>query len=339
MFQPQKAWIEDIIPKLLEFRLPDFRVLEVSLLEETKLKIGDDKTVISIDIYDSDLAPHRSLKDQIYYYRQGSQSVPAPHHYLAFLWGRTSPNMSDVVKSWCKQYLNDSIAVLEKTAKSFEENSFDIDNERFGDIPLIEETIVFFDIFRWKELNSNLTAIQFLRTFPEVHLQIKKFNKLIDKFFNHFVEFEILIECSPEFERRIRRLYSETMYREGFTDPNQFNEKVFDEILKLYAGQVFERTFLNISQFPNTFKKILVKMTAYNLLNLDSSFQFNNSQFFSFCKNNIVNHFDESKMEIETILQEIVLIENEISQQAKLLAKEIDELRYALALKHNTTFE
>ena len=107
--QSTKAWIEDIIPKLLEFRLPNFRVLEVLLSEETTSKIGSEKTVISIDIYDSDLAPHRSLKDDKYYYRQGSQSVLAPHHYLAFLWGRTSPNMSNVVNSWNKLYLNELI--------------------------------------------------------------------------------------------------------------------------------------------------------------------------------------------------------------------------------------
>src|SRR5687767_5236492 len=66
-----RAWIESLVPNWLEFRLPNFRVLEVDLTANTKSRINannEDKTVISIDAYDSDLAPHRSLKDKVYYY-------------------------------------------------------------------------------------------------------------------------------------------------------------------------------------------------------------------------------------------------------------------------------
>ena len=337
--QSTKAWIEDIIPKLLEFRLPNFRVLEVLLSEETTSKIGSEKTVISIDIYDSDLAPHRSLKDDKYYYRQGSQSVLAPHHYLAFLWGRTSPNMSNVVNSWNKLYLNESINLLETTAKHFEQNKFDTDNETFKDASLNIKKIIFFESEEWNNLNSSLTAKQFLRTFPDIDSHIKEFNTLIENFFINFTKLKELIESSPEFETSIRRAYDEAMFKEGFREPNQFTNKSLEEIIKLYAGQVFDRQMPGLSNYPDEVKKIFIRMTAYNLLNLDSHFESDNSIFFNFCKKYFVEKFDKSKSRIETVLQRIIEIENDVAQKAELLAREIDELRYALALKHNTTFE
>ena len=229
--------------------------------------------------------------------------------------------------------------MLEKTAEHFEENKFDVSSEIFGDMSLNKKEVIFFENSRWNELNSSLTARQFLRTFPEVNIKIKEFNSLTDSFFNTFTELRGLIESSPEFETIIRRLYDEVMLKEGIEELNQFSSKPLEVIIKLYAGQVFERMIPGLSNHPEEVKNIFIRMTAYNLLNLDSHFENSNFSFFDFCKNNFVEKFDKSRSPIETVLQQIVVIENDLAKKAELLAQNIDELRYALALKHNTTFE
>lgn len=334
-----KAWLESIIPNLLEFRLPNFRVLEVDLNPVTKAKFNDLQVIISIDVYDSDLAPHRSTKDQVYYFRQSSKSDPAPHHYLAFLWGRTSPNMSNVVNTWFKVYVNYFIYLLEEVAKNFRENKFNTTDDPVGRIPLYIRKILFFDINGWNKLNTGLTAKQFLRIFPNIELKLNEFDNLISNFFQQLTELEEIIGNSQELEGQMRKLYSDIMYREGFKDTQQFDEKPFEEILRLYAYQVFESELKSLGDTPQEFKKILVRYTFYDLLNLESSLSLNGSIFFNLCKEHISNQLDESKEEIEVILQQIIETRNEISQIASLLAKEVDELRYALALKYNTTFE
>jgi predicted HTH transcriptional regulator len=89
--QSLKDWLEGVIPTLFELRLHNLRVSEMVLSPETALRIGTEKAVIVIDVFESDLAPHQSTTDHHYYYRVAGTSKPAPHHYLAFLWGRTNP--------------------------------------------------------------------------------------------------------------------------------------------------------------------------------------------------------------------------------------------------------
>src|SRR5258708_875663 len=93
---PTERWLENKIPTLFELRLQHFRVGRVELSDKTQSQIGDDKIIIAIDVFDSELAPHQCVFDHKYYYRINSESRPAPHHYLAFLWGRASSNMSQV---------------------------------------------------------------------------------------------------------------------------------------------------------------------------------------------------------------------------------------------------
>jgi Putative DNA-binding domain len=80
-----REWLEQIIATSLTYPLEDFRVHEVE--PATLSTIPPGKVVIVIDVGDSILAPHQAL-DYVYYYRAGSQSLPAPHFYLETLRNR-----------------------------------------------------------------------------------------------------------------------------------------------------------------------------------------------------------------------------------------------------------
>ena len=81
-----KDWLEQIVVNLLEHPLENFRVHEVE--PSSPSQIPANKVLVVIDVADSNLAPHQSKEDRVYYHREGSHSTPAPHFYLELL--RTS---------------------------------------------------------------------------------------------------------------------------------------------------------------------------------------------------------------------------------------------------------
>lgn len=108
--QSMREWLEDIIPNLLSYPLRDFRVHEVEISS-----LPDDKVVIVIDIGDSKLAPHQTnVKSQLkaYYQRFGSNSVPAEHHNISLLFGRSRFPSKEVAKSWLYIVVNPLINYL-----------------------------------------------------------------------------------------------------------------------------------------------------------------------------------------------------------------------------------
>jgi hypothetical protein len=85
-----RDWLEQKVPQLLDYRLNDFRVHVVE--RSNPSKIPPERDVIVIDLGDSALAPHQSIRDHTYYYRSAGRSLPAPHFYLELLRQRqTSP--------------------------------------------------------------------------------------------------------------------------------------------------------------------------------------------------------------------------------------------------------
>lgn len=88
-----KDWLEQVIPKLLSHPLEAFRVHEV--LPSTPSSIPPGKILLVVEVADSALAPHQTTQGRIYYYREGSHSVPAPHFYLETLRNRlTGPALA-----------------------------------------------------------------------------------------------------------------------------------------------------------------------------------------------------------------------------------------------------
>jgi hypothetical protein len=89
---PTREWLEQKIPRLLDFPLQDFRVHEVEPAAASR--IPRDKGIFVIDVGDSALAPHQSAEDHVHYYRLGSHSVAASSFYLELLRQRlTAPKL------------------------------------------------------------------------------------------------------------------------------------------------------------------------------------------------------------------------------------------------------
>lgn len=78
-----KDWFEQKIPNLLDYALTVFRVHVVE--KAVPSRIPSNSEVVVIDIGDSALAPHQSIRDRKYYYRSAGRSEPAPHFYLELL--------------------------------------------------------------------------------------------------------------------------------------------------------------------------------------------------------------------------------------------------------------
>ncbi len=166
--QSFKEWLENVIPSLTEMRLQAFRVTPVELTRKTQEKIGEEKIVLAIDVQDSDLAPHQTAKDHKYYYRVSSKSEPAPHHYLAFLWGRTNPNMANVWVGGSRHSLTRSSRLRERRIGRFLAESFysapDKFNPKFG---LGFSKLTFFrwsgGKHWWRAMSENISCTPFRR--------------------------------------------------------------------------------------------------------------------------------------------------------------------------------
>lgn len=78
-----REWLEQVIPRLVDYPLENFRVHEMEPTSPTQVPAG--RIVLVIDVGDSRLAPHQSAVDRKYYYRVGGHSQPAPHFYIETL--------------------------------------------------------------------------------------------------------------------------------------------------------------------------------------------------------------------------------------------------------------
>jgi hypothetical protein len=79
--QTTKEWLEDIIPQLTEPEITGFRVLDL-LRQRDDSRIATGNGVYIIEVPDSDCAPHQSARDQRYYVRLGSKSLPCSHRMI-----------------------------------------------------------------------------------------------------------------------------------------------------------------------------------------------------------------------------------------------------------------
>lgn len=107
---PIREWLEQKLPFLVSYALQDFRIHQVEL--DTPTIIPANKIVIVIEISDSSLAPHQSVKDNLYYHRIGGHSRPAPHFYLEMLRGRARFPSPEVVWVWFDTVINPLLSNL-----------------------------------------------------------------------------------------------------------------------------------------------------------------------------------------------------------------------------------
>jgi hypothetical protein len=106
-----KDWLEQRIPRLLDYSLQEFRVHEVVPGDPTTIPSG--KVVIVVDVGDSPLAPHQVANKHVYYYRAGGRSEPAPHFFLDLLWGRQNryPGQK-VARAWLDSVISPALSIL-----------------------------------------------------------------------------------------------------------------------------------------------------------------------------------------------------------------------------------
>jgi hypothetical protein len=82
-----KEWLEDVIPTLVEFPLPKFNVYAITK-DHGGRTVGDGRSIILIEVPDSEAAPHQSVRDQRYYARVGGKSKPIGHRMVTDITGR-----------------------------------------------------------------------------------------------------------------------------------------------------------------------------------------------------------------------------------------------------------
>lgn len=266
---PIERWLENKIPTLFEMRLQHFRISKLDEIdEETQQALGADRTLIAIDVFDSELAPHQCVFDQKYYYRSNSESRPAPHHYLAFLWGRSNPNMSNVARWWLRDFLNPLIEVLRASVATFEQNRF-----------LLQSTPVQTHATGWNhriELVNKATIAKlqarpvgeyFLSSFPTLAKEIDDLTCKIELSEAAFEQLISELESSSLFLEKLRELYIRRI---------QQNPKIVEEAeawdLQETSRHLAGELHLQVSNHPAEAKMNFVHLTAYQLIGFELEF-------------------------------------------------------------------
>lgn len=266
-----EQWLEQKIPTLFELRLQRFRVTRIEdkdLSTETKTNLGKDKTIIAIDVFDSDLAPHQCTSDHKYYYRVNSESRPAPHHYLAFLWGRVNSNMSQVASWWLKDFVVPIIDLLGDVQKRFNGNDFLLTQFQSNpQIFIFTYEIVFFDREKWDQLISSNVGEYFLSTFPLIEKELTYFSKTIDQFISSLNDLGKAIENSSFFHNQLINYY------ERMVSHNRIPRGDYENLnLEQIAVRILGEWQMEVSHYPIESKNTFVYFTAYSLLGLNIDF-------------------------------------------------------------------
>lgn len=93
--QPTREYVETLATSCTSYPVSSVTVNEV-VRDPSASKIPMGRVVLSISVDDSQWAPHQSL-DNVYYYRQGGKSVPAPHQMLDLMRHRPARAVLNVV--------------------------------------------------------------------------------------------------------------------------------------------------------------------------------------------------------------------------------------------------
>jgi hypothetical protein len=120
--------IETFIPNLLNYPLREFRAHEVKIAT-----LEDDRVVIVVDVGDSKLAPHQTnFGDEVnlYYQRYGSHSVPAEHHNIFLMFGRSGFPSKDVASSWIHTVINPLLDYLKSESENLNRKRRQWENDK-----------------------------------------------------------------------------------------------------------------------------------------------------------------------------------------------------------------
>lgn len=262
-----KEWLEKKIPSWFEFRLYSFRINYVEINEATQNLIGEGRSLLHIDIWDSGFLPHQIKKSGLYYYRESSVSTKAPHYYLTYLWGARSPMMSEKVKKWSLEFLNPVIDFLSTSIAFFRLNQLISPSyRREGQGAL--ECLNYFDIVEWLKFLSdkNLAAKQFFYTFPESKRKCDELsNEAWQLLKNDSKELYELIDKNDLIKSEGRELIKGIMSQ--YPEAKISEDK--NEILRQVAGNFHVPPNITIGSDSESINGLLLQMTVWRLLDIN----------------------------------------------------------------------
>ncbi len=330
--KPITLWLEQKIPVLLEFRFGSFRVREVNLTPSTQKKIGSDKTVVSIDVFDSDLTPYQVVQTRKYYRRENSSSIAAPHSFLSYLWSRNSSEKTNVVQYWITDFLTPLIHFTQNV-------SFQIKNlEFFGEFknPGGSESfyiLQFTNLEEFNKINNKLSANQFLRTYKNLEPKIKDLSESLQAFEDFIYDFIENILENENLQNVIREKYK--TYISNQNPPWTYDQS--EHPFKMLSNLLAIQDITSLSNNETYLKFYTSRFMVYDFFEFHLKFStWKDEAFKNFCSDILEELIDcEYFIERKSMMEQI---KNEIILKASSLFEDADTLREELCLRHNTTY-
>lgn len=325
-------WLEQIIPVKLEFRFGSFRIREVALTVATQQQIGAEKTVISIDVFDSDLAPYQVVETRKYYRRENSSSKEAPHSYLAYLWSRNSSDKTRVVQHWVTDFVTPMILFAETINETFQQLKFWGTYQTIGGENFI--LFHFIDWKSWNELLKKLAGKQFLRANQRIEPLISDLTTSLSVFENFFNEFTSNLLTDKRVVQVFREKYDLYLSQQGLM-PQASDSSV--NYIQMLRALLVDRQVTALAADTSQMTAVTARFMSYALFGFQLRFaDWKDEGFMNFCStliNEVKNdkHFAVAKQKAEWLRKEVVL-------KAQSLSQEMDVLREELSLRHSTTY-
>ena len=250
-----REWLEQKLPILLSYPLQDFRIHEVE--PDTLTGIPASKIVVVIEISDSNLAPHQSVKDNLYYHRVGGHSKPAPHFYLEMLRGRARFPSPQVVSVWFETVINPLLSNLAMQHHDLHQKlwMFDKETGNINGISSVAERQSPFAITGNRE--------QFFENYPHIKEALNKreeayniFQERVTEFYKTIRESAAIFKCfkfctSRESLQSIRDNIKDTRVQ-SLSDADLL-QKVFDGTEEKFLDSLAEHTVNKIPQLSNNY--------------------------------------------------------------------------------------
>lgn len=184
-FKPKQGsfeeWLEDQISSLLSPSIQNYRVLPVKP-KANESKIPKDKPVFVIEVDASEIAPHQSNVDRVYYYREGNDSKPATHYYLEGLRSVRRFVSPILVGAWLDTFLLPLDNFFKYAAEYYQKRDF---------FPVITDSIFSHGLGikikpefggSLSDRLNDLNAKQFSRRYPGFKARFAKYEELNERF-------------------------------------------------------------------------------------------------------------------------------------------------------------
>lgn len=252
---PTREWLEQKLPILVSYPLQDFRIHEVE--PDAPTSIPASRVIVVIEISDSHLAPHQSVKDNLYYYRVGGHSKPAPHFYLEMLRGRARFPSPEVVSVWFETVINPLLFDLAMQHRELHQRLWRFEKQT-GNIKGISSVAE-----RQSPFAVTSNREQFFETYPHIRDALNKREKAYNIFQERFADFyktiresTAILECfkfctSPKSLQSVRNNIKDTRVQ-SLSDADLL-EKVFYGNEEQFLDSLAEYTVNKIPRLSSSY--------------------------------------------------------------------------------------